>query len=551
MSLEVAAGTVTGLLGPSGSGKTTLLRAIVGVQIVEAGTVRVLGLPAGAPPLWRRVGYVTQEPSVYGDMSVRENLRYFARILGAPPSRIDEAIDEVDLRAQADQLTRTLSGGERSRVSLATALLGRPELLVLDEPTVGLDPVLRRDLWALFHGLAETGRTLLVSSHVMDEAERCDELVLMRDGTVVAAGSSTGLLDRASRHLAGRDRPRPQSQLDGGRHRFSDRQHRRLARAGRRGVAVIDLRSLQRALGGEISGRQLLCPGPGHSPRDRSLAVRPSADGDGFVVHSHCGDAWTLCKDYVRERLGLPQWQPGDGRDRRVDPSRLKTFERAAVEAEAERRPLTQDDRVRIERARALWDEATDPRGTLAERYLLSRALALDDDVAGKVLRYHPSCPWRDENTGATVGVPALVAVFRGVDDDAVTAIQRVALTPEGAKIGRRMLGIVHRAAVKLDQAGDTLHVGEGVETMMAARQLGLAPAWALGSAGMVAHFPVTSTGHLRICGERDEASARAVELCTRRWQAAGRRVQVVLPTVGKDLNDELQHGDHRSRAGR
>ena len=196
VSLEVAAGTVTGLLGPSGSGKTTLMRSIVGVQIVEAGTVRVLGLPAGSPPLWRRVGYVTQEPSVYGDMSVRENLRYFARILGAPPSRIDEAIDEVDLRAQADQLTRTLSGGERSRVSLATALLGRPELLVLDEPTVGLDPVLRRDLWTLFHELAETGRTLLVSSHVMDEAERCDELVLMRDGTVVATGSPSGLLER-------------------------------------------------------------------------------------------------------------------------------------------------------------------------------------------------------------------------------------------------------------------------------------------------------------------------------------------------------------------
>jgi ABC-2 type transport system ATP-binding protein len=196
VSLEVAAGTVTGLLGPSGSGKTTLLRAIVGVQIVEAGTVAVLGLPAGAAPLLRRVGYVTQEPSVYGDMSVRENLRYFARVLGAPPSRIDEAIDEVDLRAQADQLTRTLSGGERSRVSLATALLGRPELLVLDEPTVGLDPVLRRDLWTLFHGLAQTGRTLLVSSHVMDEAERCDQLVLMRDGTVVATGSPTGLLER-------------------------------------------------------------------------------------------------------------------------------------------------------------------------------------------------------------------------------------------------------------------------------------------------------------------------------------------------------------------
>ena len=216
------------------------------------------------------------------------------------------------------------------------------------------------------------------------------------------AGVSLGEIGRAAH-----------PQLAGGCHRFSARQHRCLARAGRRGIAVIDLRSLQRALGGEISGGQLLCPGPGHSPRDRSLAVRPSPDGDGFVVHSHCGDDWTLCKDYVRERLGLPQWQPGDGRDRRVDPSRLKTFERAAVEAEAERRPLTQDDRVRIERARAVWDEATDPRGTLAERYLAIARAGLDDDVAGKVLRYHPRCPWRDENTGATVGVPALVAVFR------------------------------------------------------------------------------------------------------------------------------------------
>ena len=196
VSLEVAAGTVTGLLGPSGSGKTTLLRSIVGVQTVESGAVTVLGLPAGSPELRRRVGYVTQEPSVYGDMSVRENLRYFARILGVPAARIDEAIDDVDLRPQANQLARTLSGGERSRVSLATALLGRPELLVLDEPTVGLDPVLRRDLWAAFHRLADAGATLVVSSHVMDEAERCDELVLMRDGLIVAAAPPAELLAR-------------------------------------------------------------------------------------------------------------------------------------------------------------------------------------------------------------------------------------------------------------------------------------------------------------------------------------------------------------------
>jgi putative DNA primase/helicase len=306
---------------------------------------------------------------------------------------------------------------------------------------------------------------------------------------------------------------------------------------------VIDLRSLQRALGGEISGNQLLCPGPGHSPRDRSLAVRPSPDGDGFIVHSHCGDDWTLCKDYVRERLGLPQWQPGDDRDRRVDPSRLKTFERAAVEAEAERRPLTQDDRVRIERAHAMWDEATDPRGTEAERYLASRKLLVLVEDVGSVLRYHPRCPWRDEDTGTTIYVRALVAAFRSIDDDAVTAVHRIRVDqPERwPKTERRMLGIVHRAAVKLGPLGGTLHIGEGVETCIAARQLGHAPAWALGSVGGISRFPlIEGVTCLRILGEAGEASARAIELCGRRWHAAGRRVQLVMPSTGSDLNDQL-----------
>ncbi|MBA3475728.1 MAG: ABC transporter ATP-binding protein [Actinobacteria bacterium] len=196
VSVDVRPGVVTGLLGPSGSGKSTLMRAIVGVQVVQGGMVTVLGLPAGSPELRRRVGYVTQAPSVYADLSVRENLRYFARILGISAARIDEAIDIVDLGPQADQVVGTLSGGERSRVSLATALLGEPHLLVLDEPTVGLDPVLRRDLWETFHRFAEAGTTLLVSSHVMDEAERCDELVLMREGRIVAAATPAELLAR-------------------------------------------------------------------------------------------------------------------------------------------------------------------------------------------------------------------------------------------------------------------------------------------------------------------------------------------------------------------
>ena len=197
VSLAVRRGAVTGLLGPSGSGKSTLMRAVVGVQKVAGGSVSVLGRPAGSAELRRRVAYVTQAPSVYADLTVRENLEYFVRILDAPADRIDSTIAGVGLERQADQIVGTLSGGERSRGSLAVALLHDPELLVLDEPTVGLDPVLRRELWATFHALADEGRTLLVSTHVMDEAERCDELVIMRDGHVVSSGTPAALLEEA------------------------------------------------------------------------------------------------------------------------------------------------------------------------------------------------------------------------------------------------------------------------------------------------------------------------------------------------------------------
>jgi ABC-2 type transport system ATP-binding protein len=196
LSLDIAAGRVTGLLGPNGAGKSTLIRCIVGVQIVEAGSVTVLGEPAGSPSLRARVGYVTQAPSVYLDLTPRENLEYFARVLQASRQRIDETIALVDLGAAEDRLVGRLSGGQRARVSLATALLAEPDLLVLDEPTVGLDPVLRHELWELFKGLAAAGRTVLVSSHVMDEAARCDDLVLLRDGALVATVTPAELRER-------------------------------------------------------------------------------------------------------------------------------------------------------------------------------------------------------------------------------------------------------------------------------------------------------------------------------------------------------------------
>jgi ABC-2 type transport system ATP-binding protein len=186
VSCEVAFGSVTGLLGPSGSGKSTLMRAIVGVQKVADGSVEVLGEPAGSPGLRASIGYMTQAPSVYSDLTVRENLAFFARVGGSSRAAAERALSEVSLDGHGDQLVANLSGGERARVSLAAALLGHPRLLVLDEPTVGLDPVLRRDLWDLFHRLAAQGATLVVSSHVMDEAERCDALLLLREGRLLA-----------------------------------------------------------------------------------------------------------------------------------------------------------------------------------------------------------------------------------------------------------------------------------------------------------------------------------------------------------------------------
>ncbi|MEU3860567.1 ABC transporter ATP-binding protein [Streptomyces sp. NPDC028722] len=204
LRFTVPRGRITGLLGPSGCGKSTLIRAIVGTQAGITGSLDVLGHAAGSPALRSRIGYVTQAPSVYDDLTVRQNLEYFAAILD--PGRaaaerrhhhVTRAITDVDLTSHADALAGNLSGGQRNRVSLAVALLGTPELLVLDEPTVGLDPVLRRDLWNLFHDLAATrGATLLVSSHVMDEAERCHRLLLMREGGILADDTPDALRTR-------------------------------------------------------------------------------------------------------------------------------------------------------------------------------------------------------------------------------------------------------------------------------------------------------------------------------------------------------------------
>jgi ABC-2 type transport system ATP-binding protein len=198
VSFSLTPGKITGLIGPSGSGKTTLMRAIVGAQALTSGTLTVLGQPAGSAVLRRQIGYVTQSPAVYDDLTALQNLAYFAAVLGVPKSDALRVLAEVDLQRQASQIVGSMSGGQRARVSLAVALLGDPQLLVLDEPTVGLDPVLRERLWELFGGVAKQGRTLIVSSHVMDEAERCPELLLLRDGKVLSHGTKQVLLHSTS-----------------------------------------------------------------------------------------------------------------------------------------------------------------------------------------------------------------------------------------------------------------------------------------------------------------------------------------------------------------
>ncbi len=196
VTFDMKPGNITGLIGPSGSGKTTLMRAIIGAQAITSGSLVVLGQSAGSKSLRRQIGYVTQSPAVYQDLTARQNLQYFAAILSVDKSSVEHALKSVDLIKQGDQIVGSMSGGQQARVSLAVALLDDPALLVLDEPTVGLDPVLREHLWDLFARLADEGRSLLVSSHVMDEAERCSDLLLLRDGGLLSFSSKQGLLDK-------------------------------------------------------------------------------------------------------------------------------------------------------------------------------------------------------------------------------------------------------------------------------------------------------------------------------------------------------------------
>jgi putative DNA primase/helicase len=315
-------------------------------------------------------------------------------------------------------------------------------------------------------------------------------------------------------------------------------------------MTALDLRAMARALGGEVSGRRVLAPGPQHSPKDRSLCISLApAMPCGFLVHSFAGDDPIECKDYVRARLGLPAWQPGDEQDRRFHPSRIKDWDRTMADSQANLRERTEDDLIRIKRAQALWNEAADLRGTMAVQYLMARALDLPDDLASAVLRFHPRCPWRNEDTGCTERIPVLLAAFRSIDDHDITAVHRIRLDQpqRWPKADRRMLGLVYRAAVKFDPVATTVTIGEGVETCMAARKcmaigdIERAPVWALGSVGAISFFPVLDgVKRLIILGESGEASAQAVRLCGQRWQHAGRRVQVLYSEIGSDVNDAL-----------
>lgn len=290
-----------------------------------------------------------------------------------------------------------------------------------------------------------------------------------------------------------------------------------------------NLQRIAHALGGDVSSHQVLAPGPGHSPHDRSLAVRPSSDAPGgLLVYSHSGDDWRTCRDYVFGQLGIA---PGT----KVGACRAGS-----------RVPRKPDDgeKSRAERARIRWHQGVDPRDTLVEEHLKDRALTLPPDLAGEVIRFHATCPWLDQGMGVVVRVPTMLAVMRNLCTNETTAVQRTALTSEGRKIERRMLGVAHEAAIKLDpdeNIGVGLIIGEGLETCLAARLAGFRPVWAVGSAGGIAAFPVLpGIEAITILGEVGDGGAnhRAAQVCAARWIESGQEAFIVAPLVGGDLND-------------
>ena len=196
ISLSVRRGEIYGLLGPNGSGKTTLIRTMVGLIRPDSGTVTVLDRRMPELGVLSRIGYMTQAAALYPDLSVDENLRFFAAIYGAE-SGVDDALRFVDLYDRKKSVVSTLSGGMRTRASMACALVHQPELLLLDEPTVGVDPQLRAQLWDRFQKMAQGGTTIIVSSHVMDEAERAQRLGLILFGRLLAEGSADDLRKQA------------------------------------------------------------------------------------------------------------------------------------------------------------------------------------------------------------------------------------------------------------------------------------------------------------------------------------------------------------------
>jgi hypothetical protein len=285
------------------------------------------------------------------------------------------------------------------------------------------------------------------------------------------------------------------------------------------------------------------------------VRVDPRAP-EGFVIFSHAGDDWKLCRDHVRERLGLPARQPGDEYRRRTVPRRhVAKWDFAIATSAADEVPQTWDvsERDRISYAQNIWQEAVDPRGTLAEKYLRQhRSLDLPDELCGAVLRFHGACPWRNENTGTTDRVPALIAPFRAINNNSITAVHRIRLNADGSKRERRMLGIVRHAVIKFDpiNSGGLLVIGEGIETALAARQymamqqITQMPVWATGSAGMIGFFPlIKNISKLFILGENNDGGAnqRAIELCRARWHRYDRKIAVLQPEQPfDDMNDAL-----------